>query len=238
MTVLLNVDPAKKRAMSNNIHLGLQRLKGFGYSPAAIADIGAYEGWFSTYCRMTWPEAYIFMVEAMPEKESVLRQVAAKIGNCSLSMNVLGGRDGEEASFFVARGGSVENPIMTGSSLYPEKTGVPLERRSVRLATLDSVAPPDRRFDFLKLDVQGGELDVLSGAPRCVRDAEMILLEVSILQYNEGSPLIAEVISRMKELGFVVFDIFDIARTWKQHLNQIDLVFIRQNHPLRFRFPR
>jgi hypothetical protein len=60
-------------------------------------------------------------------------------------------------------------------------------------------------------------------------------MEMSLLEYNKGAPLIADVIARLQQLGFVLFDIFELSR-FAGHLNQVDGVFVRATSNLRFRF--
>jgi len=66
----------------------------------------------------------------------------------------------------------------------------------VRVArTLDSVVR-ERGFplpDLVKMDVQGGERDVVAGGRETLRAAEHIIAELQKTQYNEGAPLADEV---------------------------------------------
>jgi FkbM family methyltransferase len=216
---------------------GLMRLARLGFRPTGILDVGAYEGWFARVARSIFPDAFIFMVEAVEERAPSLERTAADVGEAGYAIRALGSSEGQIATFYLARGGTPDAPCETGSSLYPEKTGVPLEARTLRLSTLDGVAPSERPFQLIKMDVQGAELDVLRGATATLAPAEFILLEISILQYNVGSPLIAEVIGFMRALGYVVFDILDMARLSDGRLNQIDCLFARKGHPLIHVFP-
>ena len=106
-------------------------------------------------------------------------------------------------------------------------------RHSITLAmtTLDRTIeeqefPPPQ---LIKLDVQGYELEVLKGATRALASAEFVLLEVSVWQYNENSPLIEEVVAFMSGAGFVTYDVFDINRLSDGTLLQLDVLFIRKD---------
>lgn len=219
----------------SGIPAGLKRLKKTGFNPTRILDIGAYEGWFARIARETWPEARIYCVEAMSERAHSLNETINTIGNAEYMIALLGSKDGEKLDFFIAHGGDGDKIIQTGSSLYREKTGVLTERKQLLVTTLDKLIDEKIVYEFLKLDVQGAELDVLKGAKFILNTVEFILLEISILEYNDGAPLILDVINYMNEIDFVVFDIVDLARHG-EYLNQIDVVFIRREHPLRHRF--
>jgi hypothetical protein len=87
---------------------------------------------------------------------------------------------------------------------------------------------------FLKLDVQGYELEVLRGGTKLLRECGAILMEVALLEYNESAPLVSEVVAFMKERGFVLYDICGQSRREVDGaLFQADLIFVPIESPLR-----
>jgi hypothetical protein len=104
----------------------------------------------------------------------------------------------------------------SGDSFYRENTNyysddsVIMEK--VQTTTLDDIFTNNETFDFIKIDTQGSELDILRGGVNTIRDAYAILLEVSIYEYNLGGPKKEDVVSFMSNLGFnkqvVVSEIF------------------------------
>ena len=211
---------------------GLQRLKTLGFRPQGILDIGAYDGGWMRMAKTVFPESKVLMVEAQPEKEPILN-AACKTYNGSVEylIALLGQSNQEAAPFF-----QMHTPFgSTGSSLYEEQTS--FERRMVLLPMhrLDDLLAlrPSTCFSFIKLDVQGAEMDVLSGGSKTLNDAEAVLLEVSFLEYNKGAPQFADVIAFMNTKGFVVFDILDCFRAKKDILFQGDILFMRKDSPLR-----
>ena len=87
--------------------------------------------------------------------------------------------------------------------------------------------------DLLKIDVQGAELDVLAGATKALETVQLIHMELLVLQYNVGAPLIAEVLPALDAAGFVLFDVLEEHRIGQGALSQLDALFIRKNSPLR-----
>jgi FkbM family methyltransferase len=74
----------------------------------------------------------------------------------------------------------------------------------VRLVRLDDFVGENRipLPDVLKIDVQGYELKVLAGAPRCLSHARAVIAEVSFVPLYENSPLFEDVLCAMKSSGF------------------------------------
>jgi hypothetical protein len=93
--------------------------------------------------------------------------------------------------------------------------------------TLDTLFPT-QTFDFIKIDCQGAELEILKGGVSLVGRADVVLLECPFAgQYNEGCPSFCEYIQYMNSIGFVPFDISELH--YIQNMTfQIDIVFIRE----------
>lgn len=72
-------------------------------------------------------------------------------------------------------------------------------------ARLDDVAEIDG-CDLLKLDVQGGELDVLRHATRLLQDTVMVVTEVEFAPLYKGQPLFADVDVFLRGCGFELHD--------------------------------
>ncbi len=91
---------------------------------------------------------------------------------------------------------------------------------------------------LLKVDVQGYELEVLRGGTRTLALAEVVLLEVSLLEYNQGAPLMPEVVAFMASAGFVPYDVCgQFRRETDNALCQIDIMFVRRESALRAKKP-
>jgi FkbM family methyltransferase len=70
--------------------------------------------------------------------------------------------------------------------------------------------------DFLKLDVQGAELDVMNGGDRVLAEAVVVHTEVEFVEMYKGQPLFAEVDQRLRRSGFVFHKFAGVAgRTFK-----------------------
>jgi hypothetical protein len=83
--------------------------------------------------------------------------------------------------------------------------------------------------DFLKLDVQGEEIDFLMGTVKTNISIDMILLECPIIEYNWGSPNIHEYLDFRFVNKFVPFFVTEVYRL-HQSVTQIDIAFISEKH--------
>jgi FkbM family methyltransferase len=193
------------------------------FSPKTVIDVGAYEGNWSRMARGIWPDSRILLVEPNIAKQAHLTGVARDI-NASVFCELLGAEDNVVVPY---------NVMESGSSVLSERSPLErvVERRSLR--RLDSIVGEIVGPAFLKIDTQGYELEVLKGSISILRSIDAILLEVAIIEVNEGAPLLHEVLVHMKSIGFVTYDLLEIhRRPLDQALNQIDILFIREDSAL------
>lgn len=202
-------------------------LASWGYRPGFVVDVGAYEGEWTRLFRRTFPEARSLMVEPLPAKQVLLAaQCSRSPGRTRLSGELLGATDGAPVEFF---------EMETGSSVLPELGDVPRTVVTREITRLDTVLESHADWgspDFLKLDVQGFELEVLKGATRCVEGCDFVLLETSLLPYNDGAPLLAEVVAHLAGLDFTAIDFCSQLRRGDGALVQTDLLLLNQASPL------
>jgi FkbM family methyltransferase len=78
--------------------------------------------------------------------------------------------------------------------------------RPVTTTRLDAI-PEARGADFLKLDVQGGELLVLEGATGLLQDLLVIHTELEFVPLYKGQPLFADIDSWLRGRGFALHTI-------------------------------
>lgn len=213
--------------------IGLQQITARGFQPKAILDIGAHQGKWSCIARAIFPQAYIFMLEAQQHMADQLQHIATNIGNASSQIALVGDSNISNIPFHVTKGGGHHG---TGSSIFKESGEQETVTELREMQTLDSILSKAdvQEFDFIKLDVQGAELKVLAGAPKTLAKAEFVMLEASLLPYNEGAPMLAEIIAWMQAHDFVVYDVMDLMRLPEiEVLLQVDLLFVRQSSDFR-----
>jgi FkbM family methyltransferase len=211
-----------RRARNRFSHAqSLVRLSQSGFRPQTIYDIGAYRGSWSRMVKRIFPGAECILFEANADNAAEL-----KATGLPHFVVALAAEDVPARSFYLPTG-----VIATGASFYREATDAYADRavRVQHVATrrLDGfiaehrLPPPD----LIKIDVQGAELDVLSGTGAALAGCSALIVEVSLLPYNEGAPLIADVVGGIDRLGFRCVDICEIHRLRDQTVVQLDLLF-------------
>jgi len=199
----------------------LYKIKNY-FEPNRILDIGANVGQFHQMCRYNFPDSYIFSIEASDECAPYLKAITDNFYIGLLA------KDDLEYNFYTNK----DNPVNTGNSIYKELTDVYkddvlkiVKKRGIKL---DDLFKNNEEFDLIKIDTQGSELDIISGGINICNKAKGILLEVSINEYNENSPLYGEVIQFMFNLGFKPVEILEIHKVESVNLHQQDILFIKQ----------
>eukprot|EP00959_Pyramimonas_sp_CCMP1952_P174533 3647394-Pyramimonas_sp.AAC.1 len=194
------------------------------FRPKLILDVGANEGSWTRAVRNVFPEAKFFMVEAVSKHNKTLSQVGAPY-----AFAVLGDEE-KEVEFYQAK-------TSTGNSLFREASMAfrRVQPTKTRMRTLDNVLEEHGitgPVGLLKIDTQGAEMLVLKGAKNTLSQTTLIVLELSIQQFNEGAPRAAAVIGFLAEQGFEPYDITELHYLPNGQLMQFDFLFARKDSPL------
>ena len=185
-----------------------------------IFDIGAHQGnWTNKINGITKGKKHFVLFEPNKTHNKFLQRTGFPFHNVLLS-------DVEkEIDFF-----SISS---TGDSYYPEK-GNPLIENAVptktKCRTLDQMLVSNQlpQPDFIKIDTQGAEIDILKGANKVVKQCSVILLECPIMEYNSGAPNLQQYLDYMESIDYVPFELPEIHIVSKK-LVQIDIAFIRRD---------
>ena len=208
----------------------LEDVDKLGIHPNAILDIGAHSGQFHSWAKRVWSDAGVFMIEANSLHESVLDRLAMMNGDNYL-MAALGDEE-REVTFYTRS----DKPHTEGNSYYKEANfwDIPqlVQESKVKLQKLDNIFEDGAVFELIKLDTQGSELDILKGGKELVDRATAIVLEIPLIEYNEGAPTMEELMSYMDSIGFeektCIGEHYSNEPKWKDIVIQKDLVFLKK----------
>jgi FkbM family methyltransferase len=133
-----------------------------------VLDIGAHLGSFTSLASRVSPTGSHIAIEALPYKADWLRRKFPRVHVESVAVSDCAGT--------VTFHHNVGRSGYSGIDAHAEAGDrvVPL---TVRTARIDDIVPVDHRIDFVKIDVEGGELRALTGAPRVLEARPPVLFE-------------------------------------------------------------
>lgn len=164
-----------------------------------VWDIGANVGVFTFACAFR-SQACTLAVEADVWLAGLLRRSAALEAYKGRDVRVLpsavSDRDGV-AEFLIAERGRASNSLAKSGGR--SQMGGVRARILVPTLTLDTIADSEPRPDFIKVDVEGAELDVLKGGQSLLKNCRPTLyIEI-------GESLFHECTEIMQQLGYEVY---------------------------------
>lgn len=222
----LEVRRKHKRTARASLRGSLEHIRALGCKPAVVIDVGAADGTPELY--EVFPESQHILIEPLIEFEPKLKQLVSQKPNLRYIIGAASRQNGEIVLNV--------HPDLYGSSTYKESDGSAADGvpRTVQTVALDSLAYGPGRTYLLKVDVQGGELDVLAGASQILTAAEYVVLETSLFPFYQGGPQLYDVLNYMHERGFAVYDIFGAGyRPLDGATSQVDVAFVPEKGRLR-----
>ena len=172
--------------------------------PRRILDLVANVGYFGVFCAARWPEASITAFEPDPENHAVLERcvaVNARSDRWEVRQAAAAAQDGEAK--FVAGLESLSH--LEGAEAEGSGAGEG-EPHTVVVPTED-VLPRMAASDLVKMDIEGGEWDLLRDPRFAERPPRALVLEYHPHRTVKGEPRAA--VERMLEAaGLAVAPIF------------------------------
>lgn len=189
----------------------LVSLRIFDTDPLSVVDVGA-RGGFEWFWSFYDDQARVIGFEPDPEECNRLNQQVSNTKNryfpVALDETV------RKRIFYVAgfpQGSSLYKPDMKFFHRLPDEVNVTVVREiEINTVDLDSFSRENglEPVEFIKLDVEGGELSVLKGSERLLKKSVIGLsIEVGFCRYRENMPVFSEVDLYLKSLGFEPFDL-------------------------------
>lgn len=190
-----------------------------GVKPRSVLDIGAYHGEWTIEFLSKFPESNILMIEAQASKMKRLEVISQKYENIKCYEAVISSVDGETVTFF-------EDETASFASFQNMEKGVKKQTETVD-TILNKIGFPSP--DFIKIDIQGFELEALKGAKSALSTTEFCLLECTALNIGGTEPMLIEVLNFMDEKDFQLYDISQIMRRpFDNAIFQLDILFIHK----------
>ena len=208
------------RYFDHKLSFNLLDLQKKGIKIDIIFDVGAYRGkWSKLLDQTSLKEKEFYLFEANEENRIFLEKLGYKF-----FISVLSDQK-KEVKFF--------SNVSTGDSYLIEQTSIyqkDLKPIPKETTTLDILVEKENLPlpDFLKIDTQGSELDILKGSKKSLSNCSLIYLECPIIEYNLKAPNLNEYIEYLSSINFVPYDICEIHKI-DNVIIQMDILFIKKN---------
>ena len=215
----------KNQVTNANFIINSLMIKNF--VPKYIIDIGCGHGEWTKKLLRFYPNSKFFLFDADNTNLKKLENLKKEYNNIDYKICLLS--DNENFYTFYNMG--------YGSSIFEEQTSHARVQQKIKSTTLKKEIPDELKNysnNLIKIDVQGAELKVLEGLNELINNFEVVILEVSVHEYNKNAPLFDQVLDFMIKKNFKVYDIFDLKRLGNNQsfLLQFDCVFVRKDSNL------
>ena len=218
----------------------MEDLKARGFAPTTIVDVGANRGDWSRAVSSVFPDAAYLLFEPVADFAPALEAFVRSHPRSRHWAAAVGAREGTvEMDMVFTRDGQAT----TGSTLQAAQhdPAYQVRRTPVRVVTLGGLlgsgelpAVPE----LVKIDVEGYEKDVLSGAAQLLGRTEVFILECSLYRFWGSNLLFRETLELMQKFGYELYDFAGFNRRPKDGaLGQTDAVFVRRDSRLRRETP-
>jgi FkbM family methyltransferase len=124
---------------------------------------------------------------------------------------------------------SLLSPLAALQRLYPGVERAGEDDPDVRVETLDNLLATYEAVDVLKIDVQGAEAHVLTGATETLRRTDAVVIEANLVHHYEGDSLFWDLAPSLFDHGFELYDLTGLCRqSTTGRALWADAVFVRR----------
>jgi FkbM family methyltransferase len=178
----------------------LYKLRNEGFNPKVIYDIGSCVLSWTNVAKNIWPDATIILFDAFPPAEILYKDNDYYIG-------VLSDEDDKVIKFYqndyYPTGNSYYREIGHSGNFFPADKYVEYISKKLDTVVKENSFPLP---DFVKIDVQGAEIDVIRGGTKTLNHAQKLIVELQHIEYNEGALLCNESIPIIEGFGWKCTD--------------------------------
>jgi FkbM family methyltransferase len=231
---LAGYDIHKRRPPDPNIDAFLrQQVLLHGVARPIIFDVGANCGGITKQYRSLFPGSMVYAFEPFPESYSQL--VKATQGDPSVFPQpiALGGESGKFE--MQANVSSYTNSFLetdkSAASFWGPGLVETSSRVEVEVTTVEAFCHSQqiRHIHILKLDTQGTETRILSGANQMLRDGRISLVYTEILMVPtyKGQGNVCELLQILEDRNYVLLSIYNPMYREDGRLLQVDAIFVK-----------
>lgn len=177
-----------------------------GRDNLGIIDIGGHAGRHALAIKRRLSPQHLLIFEPLPEQRRSLEQTFAD-GDSVVVYGCALGNYRSQAQFVVKRGAPEESGLRQ-RSFYNDGNNSDLDLIEVTVERLDDIAIPFA-VDYIKMDTEGGEIDILKGAKNLLqRNRPIISVEYGPGGYDAYGYKPETLFEIASEMGYSIFDLF------------------------------
>lgn len=222
LTLSRNILKKAKTPIRDSIADIMLFAKQLQFKPNTIIDVGVNTGTPGLF--EFFPNAKLLMIDPISENEPFMEYIASLYGDAHYDVCAASTNKGElTMSVFPSYGGSAVIEVV-GRQMKSVDRKVPACRIDDLVEKYGATGP-----FVIKVDTEGGEMDVLGGATKTLEQTEMLILETRVRPYL-NAPVLLDVTDKLRSWGFLPYDFID--RNYNDAdgtLKQFDVVAVREN---------
>lgn len=197
-----------------------------------IFDVGSYVGDIACKYVTLFPGATVYAFEPTLSSFHELEKKSCKFDNIRAYNFAFADMD-KKQKFYLNKFSPTNSLLKTSdsaSSIWGENLLETQDQIIVECKTIDSFCSEKKitNIDILKLDVQGGELLVLSGAENMLRNGkiDLVYTEVIFAETYQNQVVLSELLRVMESYHFRLFNFYN-HKYLNRQLIQADIIFVR-----------
>ena len=226
--------PTLWRALLAGVAPSIEHTRALAGRPfKTIIDVGANRGQFALFARLNNPSARIYAFEPLKGPSSLFRSLFARDRNTILAQTAIGAST-MDGKIYVAA--ADDSSSLLKPSVYCDqmslRSGCTVEPVTIRRLDNCIDAKKIARPSLLKIDVEGYEQLVLAGSDAILPYADVLYVECSYVQLNEGQALASEIIEFLRRKGFRFAGVFNQVTMKGVGPTQGDFLFLRDDEKI------
>lgn len=203
-----------------------------------VLDVGAFTGGFFKLVRKIGFRGKVICFEPVAANHAELERSLSNDSSSEIQRCAVGSYQGT-TTMRVSRHANFSSALVmskNATTLFPTITdvidtlAVPGITLNSFLAERQSQIEPSRTF--LKVDVQGSELDVLKGADKYLGSLAGLLVEIAVEPLYQGAPNYLEMLRFTHEAGFDPVGFFPVTRTAGGRTVEFDCLMVNRTLPM------
>jgi FkbM family methyltransferase len=200
--------------------------------PLILVDIGANIGDFAVEYHANFPVNHVYCFEPVPATYTKLQQRLANSPFGSTAFNMAVSEHVGKVSFNIYDSSTLNSMHQYVKELTAgeQERPIPVDVLSVQAGPVNNSLILDQSSIFLKIDVQGMEVDVVRACADILDRCAAVLIEVSFLPEYEGvNPSFSPVASLLMKSGLYPVFFHDFGDKSSLYAVERDVLFVRNN---------